>query len=211
MRHLEFITAGTKGSAGETQPLSAGLLRGRALRCSPALPEYPGAAHLRKGEAGWAGASLEKDTCQRRLGSMPQSQPPPPSLHGSGPQRGLPGRPLPRRGAKPWKNGGFFVTRRFRAQQKPGSTRRGRILGTAALVTWGQGAASQTGQGRSEPAGQGAHRRAPGEPGQQSGREPKHEEPAVLTITTWARARPSAQPSAVGRTLWGVGRVLRPL
>lgn len=130
-------------SAGRGNP--APLCRaipGRALGCAPALPEYPGAAHL-KGEAGWAGASLEKDTCQRRLGSMPQSQPPPSSLHGSGPQRGLPGRLLPKQRAKPWKDGGFFVTRRFRVRPKPDFARRGRILGTAALVTWGQGAASQ--------------------------------------------------------------------
>lgn len=82
--------------AGETQPLSAGLLPGRALRCLPALPEYPGAAHLLKGEVEWAGASLEKNTCQRRLGSMPQSQPPPSSLHGSGPQRGTSWAPSPK-------------------------------------------------------------------------------------------------------------------
>lgn len=148
-------------SAGRGNP--APLCRaipGRALGCAPALPEYPGAAHL-KGEAGWAGASLEKDTCQRRLGSMPQSQPPPSSLHGSGPQRGLPGRLLPKQRAKPWKDGGFFVTRRFRVRPKPDFARRGRILGTAALVTWRQGAAShrpaavRAGWARSAPASPG--------------------------------------------------------
>lgn len=60
----------------------------------------------------------------------------------------------------------------LRDQTVQGSAaRRERILGTAggSAGDLEPGAASQTGWGRSEPAGLGAHRRAPGEPGQQSG------------------------------------------
>lgn len=152
---------------GETQPLSAGLLPGPALRGCQAPPEYPGATHLCKGAVGgralpWrkacAGGGWVPDLhrsllplhfrvqCHRR-GFSPQAR----------------GRVL--------VDGGFSATRQFRALPQPDSARRERILGTAGGSAGDKepGAASQTGWRRSEPAGQGAHRRAPGEPGQQSG------------------------------------------